>query len=85
MEIVSGDKVGLETLIFNSPFVTGIALLFSFLVGMAIIGLPLELAVLVGVPFMLVIVGFYVPAFSPIIAIIGGLFIGFMFLKIIRH
>jgi hypothetical protein len=77
--------VGLETLIFNSPFVTGIILLFSLMVGMAIMGLPVEIAALIGVPFTFLIVGYYVPALTPILALIGGLFIGFMFLKIVRH
>jgi hypothetical protein len=77
--------VVLESLIQSSPFLTGIGLEIAFLIGLFILRTPLELAALVLIPFNVAIVAFYVPAITPLVGIVGGLLIGFMFLRLIRR
>lgn len=68
-----------------APFVTGIVLFIGFVIGMFLLRIPLEFAVLMGIPFILGVVAFYIPAITPILAIACGIVIGFMFLKIVRR
>jgi hypothetical protein len=69
----------------GSAFITGIILLVGFLIGMFILRLPVEFVVLLGIPFVYGLVIYYVPALGPIIAIVAGIIIGFMFLKVVRR
>jgi len=75
-----------ETLIGGgAPFITGIVIFLGLVIGMFLLRLPLEFAVLITVPVIMGIVAYYIPALTPITAIIIGIIIGFMFLKIVRR
>ena len=69
----------------TSPFIVGLSLEIGVLIGLFILRVPIELALLILIPFNLVIVGFYVPALIPIITLLSGLVIGFGFLKVVRR
>lgn len=75
----------LDTLITNSPFITGIALFVSVFMGFAILRLPASLSYVLGVPFVLVIVNYYIPVLQPLVAIISGFIIAFFFLRIVSR
>ena len=69
----------------TSPFIVGVSLEIATLIGLFILRTPLELAVLVLIPFNIVIVGYYIPSLIPLIGIVSGVVIGIFFLKIIRR
>ena len=77
--------MGIDPLLVSDPFIMGVSLEIAFFIGLFIIQCPFELAVLVLIPFNLILVGFYIPAIQPLLAIVCGIYIGFMFLRIVRR
>ena len=77
--------MAIDLMFATSPIVVGFSLEIAVLIGMFILRVPLELAVLILVLFNIVIVGFYVPALIPLIGIVTGLVIGMFFLRIVRR
>ena len=69
----------------GDPFIIGMSILFAVTVGMFLIGATLEVVALIMIPFTLVIVGFFIPALIPVLAIACGLIIGMMFIKVLRR
>ncbi len=65
--------------------VMGICLEIAVLLGLFLLRVPLELAVLILIPFNVIIVGYFIPVLIPIIGILAGIVIGIAFLRIIRR
>jgi hypothetical protein len=75
----------LEAFVAGSPVLTGLAFEIAFVVGLAILRAPIEIAILILLPLNFFIVGFYIPEIIPVIAVVAGLYIGMMFLKVVRR
>ena len=77
--------MAIDLVFATSPFILGASLEIAVLIGLFILRVPAELAIIILIPFNLVIVGFYMPQIIPIIALVAGLFIGFALLKVVRR
>lgn len=75
----------LDALIYGSPVLTGLAFEIAFIIGLAILRMPIEIAILILLPLNFFVIGAYIPEIIPVIAIVSGIFIGFMFLRIVRR
>lgn len=75
----------LDPLVFGSPVLTGLAFEIAFIIGLAILRMPIEVAILILLPLNFFFVGAYIPEIIPVIAVVSGIFVGFMFLRVIRR
>jgi hypothetical protein len=75
----------LDALVFGSPVLTGLALEVAFVIGLAILRMPIEIAILILLPLNFFVIGAFLPEIIPVIAVVSGIFIGFMFLRIVRR
>lgn len=69
----------------GSPFITGLFILLGVLIGLFILRIPMEFSVLIFIPLLLGVVGYYVSSVAAITGIIVGIIIGLGFLKLVRR
>lgn len=74
-----------DILIGSSPIVMGLALEIAVLIGLFVLRTPLELAIVILIPFNILVVSFWLPSLIPIMTILTGLVIAFGLLRIVRR